>query len=59
MQTAKIPDGQKTKTIYTLIKEAKYQDVSESLSRPLVISPMNFSSAPEVDRCHCWPTATT
>jgi len=27
-QTNKIPDGQRTKVIYTLIKEAKYQDVS-------------------------------
>lgn len=27
MQQNKIPDGQRTKVIYTLIKEAKYQDV--------------------------------
>lgn len=27
MQQNKIADGQRTKTIYTLIKEAKYQEV--------------------------------
>lgn len=28
MQQNKIPDGQRTKTIYTLIKEAKYHEVT-------------------------------
>jgi hypothetical protein len=31
-QTNKIPDGQRTKVIYTLIKEAKYQDAINHLS---------------------------
>lgn len=30
MQQNKIPDGQRTKVIYTLIKEAKYQEVNSS-----------------------------
>jgi hypothetical protein len=28
-QTKTIPDGQRTKVIYTLIKDLKYQEVSE------------------------------
>ena len=52
MQQNKIPDGQRTKVIYTLIKDAKYQDVHYHLLRLLTISAMNFSSAQEVGRCH-------
>ena len=58
MQQNKIPDGQRTKVIYTLIKDAKYQDVSDLLSRPSTISAMSFSSALEVDLCPFLPTAT-
>lgn len=57
MQQNKIPDGQRTKVIYTLIKEAKYQEVNILLSRPLTISAMNFNFAPEADLCPCSHTA--
>jgi hypothetical protein len=50
-QTNKIPDGQRTKVIYTLIKEAKYQEVYAHLFRPLITSAMNYNSVPEVDLC--------
>lgn len=59
MQQNKIPDGQRTKVIYTLIKDGKYQDVLFSLSRPSIISAMNYSSAPEADPCPSWLTAIT
>ena len=59
MQQNKIPDGQRTKVIYTLIKDGKYQDVPLTLLRPSTISVMSFSSVPEADRCHYWHTATT
>lgn len=58
MQQNKIPDGQRTKVIYTLIKEAKYQDVINILLRPSIISAMNCSFVPEVDLCLCLHTAT-
>ena len=58
MQQNKIPDGQRTKVIYTLIKDAKYQDVHSILSRPLTTWATNFSSVQEVDPCHFLPTAT-
>ena len=58
MQQNKIPDGQRTKVIYTLIKDAKYQDVSLPLSRLSTTSAMNFSSAQEVDPCHSLHTVT-
>ena len=58
MQQNKIPDGQRTKVIYTLIKDAKYQDVHHNLDRPSTISAMNCSSAPEAGPCPSWPTAT-
>ena len=58
MQQNKIPDGQRTKVIYTLIKDAKYQDVLLSLSRPSIIWAMSFSFAPEADLCPSSPTAT-
>lgn len=32
IQPKNIPDGQRTKVIYTLIKEGKYQDVNNFLS---------------------------
>jgi len=59
MQQNKIPDGQRTKVIYTLIKEAKYQEVISFLLRPSTISVTSFNSAQEVVPCHCLPTATT
>lgn len=59
MQQNKIPDGQRTKVIYTLIKEAKYTEVPLPSIRPLTISAMNYSSAPVVDPCPFSPTATT
>lgn len=52
-QTNKIPDGQRTKVIYTLIKEAKYQEVVSTLFRPSIISAMNCNSALEVGQCPC------
>ena len=59
MQQNKIPDGQRTKVIYTLIKDAKYQDVPHLISRPSTTSAMNCSSVQEVDPCPFLPTATT
>jgi hypothetical protein len=52
-QPRTIPDGQRTKVIYGLIKDGKYQDVYFNLFRPLIILTMNFSFVPAVDRCHC------
>jgi hypothetical protein len=37
MQQNKIPDGQRTKVIYTLIKEAKYQEVPIQIGRLSII----------------------
>ena len=59
MQQNKIPDGQRTKVIYTLIKEAKYQDVPHITLRLLTISVMNCSFVPEADPCLCSHIATT
>jgi len=59
MQQNKIPDGQRTKVIYTLIKEGKYQDVNYSLFRQSTILVMNSSFAREVDLCPSSPIATT
>jgi hypothetical protein len=50
-QPRTIPDGQRTKTIYTLIKDGKYQDVYIYLFRPLIISIINFNFVLEVDQC--------
>lgn len=58
MQQNKISDGQRTKVIYTLIKEAKYQDVKSMQFRPSTISAMSCSFVPEVGLCLCLPIAT-
>jgi hypothetical protein len=52
-QTNKIPDGQRTKVIYTLIKEAKYQEVLIALFRPSIISAMSCNFVQEVAPCPC------
>ena len=54
-----IPEGQRTKVIYTLMKEQKYTDVSSHSLRQSTISIMNYSSALAVVRCPCLHTATT
>ena len=59
MQQNKIPDGQRTKVIYTLIKEGKYQDVKYYLYRLSITLVMNCSFALEVDLCLYLPIATT
>lgn len=59
IQTKSISDGQRTKIIYTLIKDGKYQDVLIlSYFRLLIISTMSFSFVQEVDLCHYWLIAT-
>ena len=59
MQQNKIPDGQRTKVIYTLIKEAKYQDVNSCLYRQSTILVTNCSFALEADLCPFLPIVTT
>lgn len=59
MQQNRIADGQRTKVIYTLIKEAKYHEVTVLGFRPSIISAMSFSFAQEADPCRCLPIATT
>lgn len=51
MQQNRIADGQRTKVIYTLIKEAKYHEVTVFRFRPSITSAMNFSFALEADPC--------
>ena len=52
--TKTIPDGQRTKVIYTLIKDGKYQDVHITIFRLLTILIINYSLLQEVDPCHFW-----
>lgn len=59
MQQNKIADGQRTKIIYTLIKEAKYQDVNKLQLRQSPILVMSCSFVPGADRCLYSLTATT
>ena len=59
MQQNRIADGQRTKVIYTLIKEAKYHEVTVSRFRLLTTSAMSSSFALEADPCRCLPIATT
>lgn len=58
-QPRTIPDGQRTKVIYSLIKDGKYQDVTALLFRPSIISIMSFSFAPAADQCLYLLTATS
>lgn len=58
-QNKQIPDGQRTKVIYTLIKEAKYNEVSIFRFRPSTISIMSCSFVPAVVPCPYWLTAIT
>ncbi len=50
-QPRTIPDGQRTRIIYSLIKDGKYQDVNFILSRLSIISIMNYSFVQEADLC--------
>lgn len=50
-QPRTIPDGQRTKTIYKLIKDGKYQYVNIYLFRQIIISITNFNYVLEVDQC--------
>jgi hypothetical protein len=44
MQQNRIADGQRTKVIYTLIKDGKYQDVTLIKFRLSISLPMNYNS---------------
>jgi len=52
MNVSGVPDGEYTKTIYTLMREQKYNDIIQILSAELAYSPRNRAGLSLLGYCY-------